>query len=71
MCLLSSKWWTSDVKGELIIKQAEMSAFFDGCDRQKCSQNQKKKKLPGLWLYHLLSIVQNEPKPLFTNEFAL
>ncbi len=21
-----------------------MSAFFDGCDRQKCSRNQKKKK---------------------------
>lgn len=42
MCLLTSKWWTSDEKGELI-KQAEMSAFFDGCDRQKCSQNQKKK----------------------------
>lgn len=41
MCLLSSKWWTSDEKGELI-KQAEMSAFFDGSDRQKCSRNQKK-----------------------------
>ena len=43
MCLLSSKWWTSDEKGELI-KQAEMSAFFDGCDRQKNAVEIKKKK---------------------------
>ena len=44
MCLLSSKWWTAVENGELIIKQAEMSAFSVGRSRQKCSQNQKKKK---------------------------
>lgn len=43
MCLLSSKWWTSVDNGELIIKQAEKSAFSVGQSRQKCSQNQKKK----------------------------
>lgn len=43
MCLLSSKWWSSDEKGELI-KQAEMSAFFDGCDRQKNAVEIEKKK---------------------------
>lgn len=43
MCLLSSKWWTSVENGELIIKQAEMSAFSVGQIRQECSQNQKKK----------------------------
>ena len=65
MCLLSSKWWTSDVKGELIIKQAEMSAFFDGCDRQKCSRNQKKKKIRRKRSF-LLNVIREEVRHLST-----
>ena len=59
MCLLSSKWWTSVDNGELIIKQAEKSAFSVGQSRQKCSQNQKKKKIRRKRSF-LLNVIREE-----------
>lgn len=63
MCLLSSKWWTSVENGELIIKQAEKSAFSVGQSRQKCSQNQKKKKIRRKRSF-LLNVIREEVRAL-------
>lgn len=63
MCLLSSKWWTSVENGELIIKQAEMSAFSVGQIRQECSQNQKKKKIRRKQSF-LLNVIREEVRAL-------
>ena len=65
MCLLSSKWWTSVENGELIIKQAEKSAFSVGQSRQKCSQNQKKKKIRRKQSF-LLNVIREEVMRLST-----
>ena len=62
MCLLTSKWWTSVEKGEPI-KQAEMSAFSVGRSRQKCSQNQKKKKIRRKRSF-LLNVMREEVRAL-------
>lgn len=40
-----------------------MSAFFDGCDRQKCSQNQKKKKIRRKRSF-LLNVIREEVRHL-------
>lgn len=63
MCLLTSKWWTSVDNGELIIKQAEKSAFSVGQSRQKCSQNQKKKKIRRKRSF-LLNVIREEVRAL-------
>ena len=63
MCLLSSKWWTAVENGELIIKQAEKSAFSVGQSRQKCSQNQKKKKIRRKRSF-LLNVIRKEVRAL-------
>lgn len=63
MCLLTSKWWTSVENGELIIKQAEMSAFSVGQIRQECSQNQKKKKIRRKRSF-LLNVIREEVRAL-------
>lgn len=56
-------WWTSVENGELIIKQAEMSAFSVGQIRQKCSQNQKKKKIRRKRSF-LLNVIREEVRAL-------
>lgn len=63
MCLLTSKWWTSVDNGELIIKQAEKSAFSVGQSRQKCSQNQKKKNIRRKRSF-LLNVIREEVRAL-------
>ena len=55
-------WWTSVEKGEPI-KQAEMSAFSVGRSRQKCSQNQKKKKIRRKRSF-LLNVMREEVRAL-------
>ena len=56
-------WWTSVENGELIIKQAEMSAFSVEQIRQECSQNQKKKKIRRKRSF-LLNVIRKEVRTL-------